>query len=266
MTKERDLPCDRGAAGYDIKPPMTYDPYAPPQQHYPHGGGAPYGLLGTYERFGWKTTAAAVLIGLSVGFSVITVGMTTAMGKPTAEAGLLYLGIMGLFGIGTQLTSLGGGVLFLVWMHQASKNAHSLRGQALTTSPGWAVGWWFIPIASMWKPYQALTEIWRASDPDVAVGDESWRSRAVPGTFPLWWALYLVSGVVSLVGVGITAFAGLKQAGVESALTFEDATGNAVVAVSLFLSAMAAVAIISIMRQLQRRQEALSLQGADRAG
>ena len=249
-----------------MMPPMSYDPYAPPQQHYPHGGGAPYGLLGTYGRFGWKTTATAVLIGLSVGLSIITVGMTMAMGKPTAEAGLLYLGIMGLFGIGTQLASLAGGVLFLMWMHQASKNAHALRGQGLMTSPGWAVGWWFIPIASMWKPYQALTEIWRASDPEVAVGDESWRDRAVPGTFPMWWALYLLSGVVSLVGVGISAVAGLKQAGVESALKFEDATGNAVVAVSLFLSAMAAVAIISIMRQLERRQEALSSRSADRAG
>jgi len=118
----------------------------------------------------------------------------------------------------------------------------------------------------MWKPYQALTEIWRASDPGVTVGEESWRNRAVPGTFPMWWALYLLSGVVSLVGVGISAVAGLKQAGVESALKFEDATGNAVVAVSLFLSAMAAVAIISIMRQLERRQEALSSRSADRAG
>ena len=237
---------------------MTYDPYAPPQQQYPQGNGGPYGLLGAYERFGWKTTATAVLIGLSVGCSIIVIGMTMAIGKPTAEAGLLYLGIMGLFGIVTQLASLGGGVLFLVWMHQASKNAHALRGQGLLITPGWAVGWWFIPIASLWKPYQALTEIWRASDPAVPAGDESWRSRAVPGTFPLWWALYLLSGMVSMVGVGISFMSGLKQAGLAGAATFEDATGNAVVALSLFLSAMAAIAIISLMRQLERRQEALS--------
>ena len=237
---------------------MTYDPYAPPQDRYPQGHAGPYGLLGAYERFGWKTTATAVFIGLSVGCSMIVIGMTMAVGKPTAEAGLLYLGIMGLFGIVTQLASLAGGVLFLVWMHQASKNAHALRGQGLLISPGWAVGWWFIPIASMWKPYQALTEIWRASDPAVPAGDESWRHRAVPGTFPLWWALYLLSGLVSLVGVGISFMTGLKQAGLAGAATFEDTTGNAVVALSLFLSAMAAVAIISLMRQLERRQEALS--------
>jgi hypothetical protein len=105
---------------------MTYDPYAPPQHQYPQGNAGPYGLLGAYERFGWKTTATAILIGLSV------------------------------------------------------------------------------------------------------------------------------------VGVGIGFMTGLKQAGLAGAATFEDATGNAVVALSLFLSAMAAVAIISLMRQLERRQEALS--------
>ena len=239
--------------------PVSYDPYAPPQQH------SPFGLLSVYERLGRKTNVTAVLIAVSVSLSIVLVGLTQAVGKPTAATSLVYLGVTGLLAVITQLASLGGGVLFLVWLHQASKNAHSFR-QGLAITPGWSVAWWFIPVASMWKPYQALAEIWRASDPSVPRGDESWRTRALPGTFPLWWAMYLLSGFVSLAGGVLSALAGLHASGVlPSDLVKDPSTGQLLVAISLFLSAMAAVAVISIMRQLDRRQEALA-QSAEPAG
>ncbi|HSO31964.1 MAG TPA: DUF4328 domain-containing protein [Labilithrix sp.] len=240
---------------------MSYDPYAPPQQL---PGGGPYGpgLLGVYERLGWKTKVTAALIAVSVSLSIVLVGLTQAAGKPTAATSLVYLGVTGLLAVITQLASLGGGVLFLVWIHQASKNAHSFR-QGLAITPGWSVAWWFIPVASLWKPYQALAEIWRASDPSVPRGDESWRARPPPGTFPLWWGLYLVSGFVSLAGAVLSALAALQQSAVlPVAIVKDEATGQLLVALSLFLSAMAAVAVISIMRQLDRRQEALSQSAA----
>ena len=30
-------------------------------------------------------------------------------------------------------------------------------------TPGWSVGWFFVPIMNPWKPFQAMREIWQAS-------------------------------------------------------------------------------------------------------
>lgn len=90
-------------------------------------------------------------------------------------------------------------IVFLRWMYVASRNCHAVSKMQLAISPGWAVGWFFIPIANLWKPYQAMRQISNVSiDP---IGDP-----ARPGSNLLfvWWLLFLVSGTI-----GRTAF---KQA------------------------------------------------------
>jgi hypothetical protein len=42
----------------------------------------------------------------------------------------------------------------------------------------------------LWKPYQALKEIFKASHPDYA---QDWRRAPRPGILPLWWALWILS-------------------------------------------------------------------------
>jgi hypothetical protein len=54
-------------------------------------------------------------------------------------------------------------VLFCIWIYRANSNARQLGATDMQFSPGWSVGWYFIPIANLWKPYQAMCEIWRAS-------------------------------------------------------------------------------------------------------
>src|SRR5512133_3434057 len=54
-------------------------------------------------------------------------------------------------------------VVWCVWQHHAQANAVVLSGGGLRFTPGWAVGWWFIPIANLWKPFQTVRELWRAS-------------------------------------------------------------------------------------------------------
>lgn len=78
-------------------------------------------------------------------------------------------------------------ILAAVWIYRAAANARALGAPDLTISPGWAVGWYFIPIANCWKPYQAMREIWQASArlqprPDAA-------KTALLRT---WWALWLL--------------------------------------------------------------------------
>lgn len=79
-------------------------------------------------------------------------------------------------------------VAFAIWVYRANVNARQLGAQEMEFTPGWAVGWYFVPIFSFWKPYQAVKEIWRASRNPGA-----WQSEAVPSLLPWWWTFWVAS-------------------------------------------------------------------------
>ena len=78
-----------------------------------------------------------------------------------------------------------------IWIHRAAQNLRAAEMLELRFSPGWSVAWYFIPIASLWKPYQAMKEIWQASSFQL-----NWKDVAVPGLLPLWWAGWLASNAI----------------------------------------------------------------------
>ena len=55
------------------------------------------------------------------------------------------------------------GILILKWIYQSSQNARYLGAKDMAFTPAWSIGFYFIPIVSLWKPYQAMKEIWQAS-------------------------------------------------------------------------------------------------------
>ena len=79
------------------------------------------------------------------------------------------------------------GILILKWIHRANFNARQLGASDMQFTPGWSVGWYFIPVANLWKPYRAMKEIWKAS-----VSPEDWHARSVPSILPWWWFFWIV--------------------------------------------------------------------------
>jgi hypothetical protein len=81
-------------------------------------------------------------------------------------------------------------VLFLMWVYTANKNLRALSGLSMRFTPGWSVGWFFVPFANLFKPYQVLKEIWLVS-----------RGAEQGGVALLgwWWGLWLLSGAVGQV-------------------------------------------------------------------
>lgn len=75
------------------------------------------------------------------------------------------------------------------WIYFSSRNLRAFGAIGLSIRPGWAVGWYFIPIANIWKPYEAMKEIWQASSDPM-----DWPDQRTPGLMPAWWALWLISG------------------------------------------------------------------------
>jgi heme/copper-type cytochrome/quinol oxidase subunit 4 len=82
-------------------------------------------------------------------------------------------------------------VLFCFWIYRANCNARALGATGMNFTPGWSVGWFFIPIASLWKPYQAMREIWKAS-----VDPINWRSLPTDPLLGWWWAGFIVSNIL----------------------------------------------------------------------
>ena len=123
-------------------------------------------------------------------------------------------------------------VIFCVWIVRSHKNVWAF-GYHQEITPGWAVGWFFIPIANLWKPYQAMKSLWMSSVPD--------RSHAP--LLPLWWTFWLLSGFIGRINLK----ASLKAETVEE-LIRSSQVQMANCAVDLPLTALAIGIVINISR------------------
>ena len=70
------------------------------------------------------------------------------------------------------------------WIVRVGKNARTFR-RNMEVSPWGAVGWAFVPIMGFFKPYQAMSEIWRVS--------ESGASERGEPLLIWWWGFWILS-------------------------------------------------------------------------
>jgi hypothetical protein len=84
------------------------------------------------------------------------------------------------------------GFLILKWIYRANYNARQLGASGMKFTPGWSVGWYFIPIFTLWKPYQAMKEIWKASH-----APNDWTNAATSSILGWWWFFWIVSNVIA---------------------------------------------------------------------
>jgi len=106
--------------------------------------------------------------------------------------------ITGAGGVALMVATLGSIIFVARWIMRVNANAHSLS-DSMTVTPGWNVGWFFIPVALLWKPFQGLRETWQAS---VSPHDPT--SVAVPPLMRWWWGLWLVSNALGNVSTRLS--------------------------------------------------------------
>ena len=95
----------------------------------------------------------------------------------------------GIIGIAYLAVFIISGIIILKWIYRANYNARKLGAQNMKFTPGWSVGWYFIPIFMLWKPYQAMKEIWKAS-----INPDDWGNVNVSSILSWWWVFWLVNG------------------------------------------------------------------------
>lgn len=122
-------------------------------------------------------------------------------------------------------------VFFCMWTHRVVANAYALGGKWQTISPGWAVGWYFIPIANLWKPFQGLKEAWQTS----------FETDHVPGMMRLWWGTWLVSNM-------------LDNASMRLALNGEFGISQTIDLISLAVDIPLLIAVFAMISRLTRQQ------------
>src|SRR5207249_9121547 len=149
-------------------------------------------------------------------------------------------GIVGLLQSGLGIVT---GIAFLKWIYRAYKNIQGFGAQGLRFSPGWAVGYYFIPILSLIRPVQVMSEIWRASD-----DPRYWSQKQGSSLIAVWWILFLLYTGVTQIALEI-AF---------NASSNEQWTLAAVMAIlgDLFSIPLSIVAL-RIVTEIYRRQKAL---------
>jgi hypothetical protein len=80
-------------------------------------------------------------------------------------------------------------LIFFRWVYIVNRNAQKWNS-ALTISPGWNVGWFFVPIAALWKPFEGIQETRGATiDPEAP----AW--VPVPIWLNLWWDLWVMAAI-----------------------------------------------------------------------
>ncbi len=140
------------------------------------------------------------------------------------------------------------GILVLNWIHRANHNARQLGAADMHFTPGWAVGWYFVPVAWFWKPYQAMREIWRAS-----VNPSNWRGAPASPLLRWWWGLW----IVPFWGASIVDWAADRNLDEAGAKTVEVATGlvGSLLDIPLVLVLLAIIAAVSRMQTAHYRSQ-----------
>lgn len=130
----------------------------------------------------------------------------------------------------------------LVWIYRASKNLFFFRISALKASPGWSIGWFFVPIAFFWMPIKVAHQIYAGSK----YGND-WKNSSINGQLILWWLLFWFAGWV------VAYF-------IPTEITSIDKTTQALVIYGIYLAVSAAsLSIFSniLVKETTERQVAL---------
>lgn len=126
-------------------------------------------------------------------------------------------------------------IFVLTWFYRAMSVAHRLT-PGLTISPAGAVGWFFVPIAWLWKPYEAMVQIVEGS----SVIPE--RRNKVRELVFWWWGAWIGRSIVGMVLQFMPADGELPPGMVITAMAFSA------------LGIVAAIALQAIIRGVGRLQ------------
>lgn len=152
-----------------------------------------------------------------------------------ARQGMIGLGYMAVFAVT--------GITFLRWVYRANSNCHGFGAQDMRFTPGWAVGYYFIPFVNLVRPYQVMKEICQ-----VCKDPRNWSSVSAGALVNAWWTLQILSGFLGQLSFRISMEV-KTIVGLQIATTISIASG--------FVGIVLCFVTIAMIKNIFRKQEAL---------
>ena len=100
--------------------------------------------------------------------------------------------MLGVLIVLTLLLNLVSAVYWLMWTYRAYDNLRRVGSKQTDMTPGWVVGWWFVPFANLWMPYKIMREISARSE----LGNDYALENGTLSGIVEWWFLFIVSSVL----------------------------------------------------------------------
>jgi len=100
-----------------------------------------------------------------------------------------------LIGFGQLGLGLVSAVVFLMWTSAITKRLTQLGVIDMRYAPRWSVWGFIIPIVNLFRPYQVMSELWKASE--VVPGpDDPWAKKPTPLIVGVWFAILILDTIV----------------------------------------------------------------------
>lgn len=158
----------------------------------------------------------------------------------------------------TSVATITTGVLTIIWMFRIAGNVRSF-GRITTWSPLFAIFGWFLPPMVLYIiPLLVLRELWKASEPSVVDGTDTWKRSPDNPLLWVWFVLFgVVPAILLAVQIGSFASSGLPSGNLESVAKTLDDYGT-LGYLSAVLNVAAATVWIMFVRQLTQRHRQLT--------
>jgi len=166
--------------------------------------------------------------------------------------------VLGSVGALASVATVAAGVITVIWMFRIAKNVRAV-GRATTWSPLFAIFGWFLPPLVLYViPFLMLRELWKASEPGVVDGTDTWRRTRDNPLLVVWFVAFgLLPAVLFVAEVSSLATGGLGGGALEAqAETLEDF--GLVQWFGAILSVLAAAVWVPFVRQLTGRHTELT--------
>jgi hypothetical protein len=84
-------------------------------------------------------------------------------------------------------------ITFIQWFRRAYYNLNSRTN--CNHSDGWAAGSWFVPIISLYRPYQIMKEMWNKTNSLIKTKNSDYAKNGTM-IIGLWWTLWIISNYI----------------------------------------------------------------------
>jgi Domain of unknown function (DUF4328) len=138
-------------------------------------------------------------------------------------------------------------VVWLVWQYRSHGNLWAVGADGLRFTPGWAVGWWFVPVAGLVMPYMVMKELWSASGAASDGGG--------PGWLRTWWIASATALTLTVASVLLELHAGFTGRLYLSARLHWWAAARAAGAVAASSEILAGYLAIGVIRRIDHAEK-----------